>query len=148
MMSNEVSRQLEGQLPAARGLPGRGVHSEICCTELERFGEISTGLLEILNTRFHNSLGIEKLITFINGEVNLMSPGDILILLTDGLADHQRGNGQSFVPVLLGSALRRVKHLAAKGIFEDIYNAATAFSPPEDDVSIVVLKRRGSEGDS
>jgi hypothetical protein len=178
--------------------------------ELEQFGEVTTGLFEILNTRFYNSLSIEKYITFVYGEVgaagkfrfvsagspdplifsaefdrfvsitpdrlvsvyplgmfpsesdidgarnlesfaykprytvnevNLMSPGDILLLLTDGIADHQRETGQTFVPEVLENTLRRAKHFSAKGIFDDIYKVATAFSSPEDDLSIVVIKR-------
>lgn len=178
--------------------------------ELEQFGEVTTGLFEILNTRFHNSLSVEKYITFVYGEVsaggkfrfvsagspdplifsaefdrfvpitpdrlvsvyplgmfpsesdidqtrnlesftykprytvnevNLMSPGDILLLLTDGIADHQHDTGRAFVPDTLENTLREAKHLSAKGIYEKVYNAAISFSSPDDDMSIVVIKR-------
>ncbi|MGB6001137.1 MAG: PP2C family protein-serine/threonine phosphatase [Thermoanaerobaculia bacterium] len=38
--------------------------------ELDRFGEITTGLFEHLNTRFFNSLSFKKYITLIYGEVS------------------------------------------------------------------------------
>jgi serine phosphatase RsbU (regulator of sigma subunit) len=181
--------------------------------ELEQFGEVTTGLFEILNTRFYHSLSVEKYITFIYGEVhaagkfrfvsagspdplvfsaefdrfvpitpdrlvsvyplgmfpsesdideaqnlesftykprytvnevNLMSPGDILLLLTDGVSDHQSANEQSFVPGALESTLRQAKYLSAKGIYEEVHKAAAAFSSPVDDMSIVVIKRASS----
>lgn len=178
--------------------------------ELNLYGEVTTGLFEILNTRFFNSTSVEKYITFVYGEisaagrfqfvsagspdplifsaefdrlvsvasdrlvsvyplgmfpsesdidrsrnlesftykprytvneVNLMSPGDILLLLTDGIADHQNENGRTFVPDLLEGTLRSVKHLSAKEIFKAVFDATTAFSVPDDDMSIVVVKR-------
>jgi serine phosphatase RsbU (regulator of sigma subunit) len=181
--------------------------------ELEQFGEVTTGLFEILNTRFYHSLSIEKYVTFIYGEVdnagkfrfvsagspdplvfsaefdrfvpitpdrlvsvyplgmfpsesdidearnlesfaykprytvnevNLMSPGDILLLLTDGVADHQSDTGQPFLPDALENTLRKVKHFSARGIYEEVYNAAVGFSSLDDDMSIVVIKRSSS----
>jgi serine phosphatase RsbU (regulator of sigma subunit) len=79
-------------------------------------------------------------------EVNLMSPGDILLLLTDGIADHQTESGQAFIPDRLEDTLRSVKHLSAKEIFGAVMNAATSFSVPNDDMSLVVVKRAKTRG--
>lgn len=38
--------------------------------ELDRFGEVTTRLFEVLNTRFHRSLSVEKYVTMIYGELS------------------------------------------------------------------------------
>ncbi len=70
----------------------------------------------------------------------LMGSGDILLLHTDGLAEHSRDN-ESYVPGRLEERLRHVHHLTAREIFEAITADLRAFSPPSDDLSIVVIKR-------
>jgi serine phosphatase RsbU (regulator of sigma subunit) len=74
-------------------------------------------------------------------EVNLMGVGDILLLCTDGLADHSRDEGDAYLPERLESTLRSLKHESAQTIFEGIHNDALAFAPPGDDLSFVVIKR-------
>ena len=76
-------------------------------------------------------------------EVNewvLIESGDILLLHTDGLAEHVRGT-RSFFPHRLEQVLREVKNQSAQEIFEAIQVALLAFAPPSDDVSVVVVKR-------
>jgi len=73
-------------------------------------------------------------------EVNLMAPGDILLLATDGLFEHSDGD-VDFVPDQLQETLRMVKDLPAKDIVSAIDEAMVAFAPPEDDVSLVAIKR-------
>ena len=73
-------------------------------------------------------------------EVNLMAPGDILLLATDGLFEHSVG-GVDFVPGLLQETVRRVKGQPAKEIVAAILEAMVGFAPPEDDVSLVVIQR-------
>jgi serine phosphatase RsbU (regulator of sigma subunit) len=183
--------------------------------ELDRYGQVTTRLFENLNTRFYNSLSIEKYVTLVYGEVshtgsfrflsaaspdplifsaeydrfvtispdrlvgfyplgvfpseddvdvarnlgafrykpkytvnevNLMSPGDILLLMTDGLADHERSDDQPFVPLRLEAALRSVKHRSARSIFDHIRDQARAFAPLQDDLTLVVVKRTGTGG--
>ncbi|HYN09840.1 MAG TPA: PP2C family protein-serine/threonine phosphatase [Vicinamibacterales bacterium] len=70
----------------------------------------------------------------------LMGHGDILLLYTDGLAEHRR-NGEDYFPTRLEQTLRGVKQQAAAGIFDAIKADLLAFSEPSDDVSIVVIKR-------
>ena len=73
-------------------------------------------------------------------EWTLMGPGDILLLYTDGLTDHRRGD-DDYYPDRLSSALRRVKGLPAQGIFEAIREDLLDFGEPLDDISLVVIKR-------
>jgi serine phosphatase RsbU (regulator of sigma subunit) len=70
----------------------------------------------------------------------LMGRGDILLLHTDGLAEHSRGD-ELYVPARLEERLRQVHHLTASEIFEAIADDLRSFSPPSDDISIVVIKR-------
>ena len=70
----------------------------------------------------------------------LMGAGDILLLHTDGLTDHQHGD-EAYVPARLEAALGRVAHLKAREIFEAIKADLLDFAPQSDDVSLVVIKR-------
>jgi len=70
----------------------------------------------------------------------LMSAGDILLMGTDGLSEHSRGD-EYYSPDHLEQTLRHVKHGSAREIFEAIQRDLIAFSPPTDDVSVVVIKR-------
>ena len=73
-------------------------------------------------------------------EWTLKGSGDILLLYTDGLLDHRRGDDDYF-PVRLEGVLRRTKGLHAQGIFKAIREDLLNFGRPLDDVSIVVIKR-------
>ena len=70
----------------------------------------------------------------------LMAAGDILLMGTDGLTEHSRGQ-ESYAPDHLEQKLRDVKDRSAREIFEAIQEDLRAFSPPSDDVSVVVIKR-------
>ena len=178
--------------------------------ELDRFGEVTTGLFENLNTRFHNSLSFEKYITLVYGEisdtgglrflsagsppplvfsaefdrfvticpdrlvsfmplgmapseddvdisrhlsplgskprytvneVDLLGDGDILILHTDGLSELERPDETAFVSEELEAVVRATKHLSAKEICRAVRDAAIAFAPLEDDMTLVVIKK-------
>lgn len=69
----------------------------------------------------------------------LMGRGDILLLHSDGLTEHEGPAGRYF-PEALEQRLRGVKHLRAREIFEAIRADVIAFGPPADDVSAVVIK--------
>jgi serine phosphatase RsbU (regulator of sigma subunit) len=73
-------------------------------------------------------------------EWSLMGQGDILLLHTDGLSDHVRGD-EHYVPAMFERRLREVKHLGAREIFEAIKTDLRAFADPIDDISLVVIKR-------
>ena len=70
----------------------------------------------------------------------LMGAGDILLLHTDGLSEHQRGDTPYF-PGRLEDTLRGVAHLKAREIFDAIKADLVDFAPPTDDISLVVIKR-------
>lgn len=73
-------------------------------------------------------------------EVNLMAPGDILFLSTDGLGDHARA-GHPYLPGQLEAVVRRSKHLSARDIVGAVRQDMERFAPQIDDVSLVVIKR-------
>jgi serine phosphatase RsbU (regulator of sigma subunit) len=81
-------------------------------------------------------------------EVNLMGVGDILLLLTDGYADHARNDDSPFTPAVLESTLRTVKHLPARAIYEAVLDRALSFAPATDDMTMVVIKRVGRKLES
>jgi serine phosphatase RsbU (regulator of sigma subunit) len=72
-------------------------------------------------------------------EWTLMGRGDILLLHTDGLTEHE-GPGGRYFPGRLEQCLRRVKQLGARQIYDAINADLVEFGPPLDDVSVVVIK--------
>lgn len=75
-------------------------------------------------------------------EWTLMGEGDILLLSTDGLAEHTNGHDDYF-PHHLEQTLRQVKHRGAREIFDAVNHDLRAFAAPSDDITIVVIKRTG-----
>jgi serine phosphatase RsbU (regulator of sigma subunit) len=76
-------------------------------------------------------------------EVNkwtLMGSGDILLLYTDGLQEHKRGDDPYF-PDRLEHTIRGAKHLSAIDIVHTVLNDLRTFANPADDVSLVVIKK-------
>jgi len=76
-------------------------------------------------------------------EVNkwtLMGSGDILLLYTDGLQEHARGDDPYF-PDRLEHTIRGAKHLSATDIVHTILDDLRKFANPADDVSLVVIKK-------
>jgi serine phosphatase RsbU (regulator of sigma subunit) len=76
-------------------------------------------------------------------EVNkwtLMGTGDILLLYTDGLKDHDR-RGEPYFPGYLEATIRRTKHGSAVDIVNTVLEDVQAFANPADDLSLVVIKK-------
>jgi serine phosphatase RsbU (regulator of sigma subunit) len=76
-------------------------------------------------------------------EVNkwtLMGSGDILLLYTDVLQEHTRGDDPYF-PDRLEQTIRGAKHLSAVDIVHTVLNDLRTFADPADDVSLVVIKK-------
>ena len=69
----------------------------------------------------------------------LMGAGDILLLHTDGLIEHSRGD-EPYFPGRLENVLRAVKDQSARDILDAIYEDMLAFNKPSDDISVVVIK--------
>jgi len=72
-------------------------------------------------------------------EWTLMGRGDILLLHTDGLTEHEGPAGRYF-PTRLEQTVREVKHLGARQIYDAVMADVVAFAEPTDDASIVVIK--------
>jgi serine phosphatase RsbU (regulator of sigma subunit) len=73
-------------------------------------------------------------------EINLMGSGDIMLLYSDGLSEHSKGD-ELYFPERLQSELREVKEGSAHAIFDAIHKDLLEFSTPRDDISFVVVKR-------
>ena len=73
-------------------------------------------------------------------EVSLMGKGDILLLQTDGMYEHSRGD-DLFAPQHLEQSIRRVKDLPPREIVSSVYEDMVRFAPPADDTSLVVIKK-------
>ncbi len=73
-------------------------------------------------------------------EVNLMGVGDILLLMTDGIAEHELED-VFFVPSSLEDTIRANKNASAREIFRAVRDAALSFAPPADDMTLIVVKR-------
>ena len=73
----------------------------------------------------------------------LMGAGDILLLHTDGFAEHGDDDG-FYVRCRLEQQLRAVKHCNARESVEAITGDLRAFADPSDDISLVVIKRTSS----
>ena len=71
-------------------------------------------------------------------EIKLLSPGDILLLYTDGLSEHAQGE---FFPGAVERLLGASAHLPASGICERLRHELLALAEPHDDISVVVIKK-------
>ena len=73
-------------------------------------------------------------------EWRIMGTGDIVLLCTDGLLEHNRDDVLYF-PARLEQKVREVKHQSAGEIFQAIMEDILIFNAPSDDISLVVIKR-------
>jgi serine phosphatase RsbU (regulator of sigma subunit) len=73
-------------------------------------------------------------------EWTLIGAGDILLLHSDGLSEHARGN-ELYFPDHLNQTIRGAKHLSAADLVHTIIDDLRTFADPIDDVSLVVIKR-------
>ncbi len=78
-------------------------------------------------------------------QIKLMAEGDILLLYTDGLSEHTKGDEEYF-PNHLETKLREVKDRSAREIFQSIKEDLIEFGKPEDDISYIVIKRNSHGG--
>jgi serine phosphatase RsbU (regulator of sigma subunit) len=73
-------------------------------------------------------------------ELKLMGPGDILVLFTDGLKEHEN-NGANYFPERFESRIRENKEKSARRIVEEVTRDLLDFGPPADDVSCILIKK-------
>ena len=76
---------------------------------------------------------------FVN-QIKLESPGDIILLHSDGLSDHNK-KGDLYFPNGLEDTLRETKHLPAEEIVDAIGRRVIEFADPADDISYIVIKK-------
>ena len=89
-------------------------------------------------TRAKSVLGFKE--QYEVNEWTLMGGGDILLLCTDGLQEHQR-RGDPYFPHRLEHVMRRAKHLSAADIVHTVLDDVRTFADPTDDVSLVAIKK-------
>jgi serine phosphatase RsbU (regulator of sigma subunit) len=125
-------------------------YPSVFSSQHDRFMEVSSdlclsfpplGMLPSFNVIDRNAtssrLGFKE--RYEMNEWTLMGRGDILLLHTDGLTDHESPN-RPYFPHHLEQTLRTIKHLGARQIFEAIESDLVTFAEPTDDVSVVVIK--------
>ena len=74
-----------------------------------------------------------------------IGPGDLLCLYTDGVTERRNRSREEFGETRLIEALRAWSRLPAREILDKVSEAVRAFSPssePDDDMTLIVLKRR------
>ena len=71
-------------------------------------------------------------------EVDLLEAGDLLLLCTDGFAEH---GGEHYLPERAEGVLEAVRARTAAEICEHLRRDLLDFAPPEDDISFVVIKK-------
>ncbi len=71
-----------------------------------------------------------------------LSPGDILVLYTDGVVESFNNVGDEFGEQRLTEALRRHRHLSSKHLLDAILGEVREFSPREqyDDITLIAAK--------
>ncbi len=71
-------------------------------------------------------------------EVDLLEPGDLLLLHTDGFAEH---GDERYLPERAAGVLEAVRSRSAEEICRRLEQDLLAFADPEDDISFVVIKK-------
>jgi sigma-B regulation protein RsbU (phosphoserine phosphatase) len=98
----------------------------------------SGGMILGPNPDARYTFGIEKI-----------NPGDLLVLYTDGITEATGGvDGEEYGRERLIHALRTARHFDPLAIVERVFNDVeefTAVSPPADDQTLMVIKRRPPE---
>ena len=88
------------------------------------------------DTAHSSLLGYKK--TYEVNEINLLNVGDILLLHTDGLAEHAK---DGYFPERVERLLADHGHEPAAAICERLEKDLLETAPPEDDISVVVIKK-------
>jgi phosphoserine phosphatase len=74
-----------------------------------------------------------------------MAPGDVLVLVSDGILEQENGRGEAFGEARLCEAISAHPDRSAADILGEVLAALTAFAegaPQADDITAVLLKRR------
>jgi len=73
-------------------------------------------------------------------EIDLLASGDVLLLITDGIADHGKGR---YFPGALEEFMQGMRDETAETICERLREHILEFAEPDDDISAVVIRRTG-----
>jgi serine phosphatase RsbU (regulator of sigma subunit) len=73
-------------------------------------------------------------------ELQLLGQNDILLLYTDGLVDQKSGS-RNFVDARLEDVFRDCKKASAKDILKTLILEVQSTHPPEDDLTLAVIKK-------
>jgi serine phosphatase RsbU (regulator of sigma subunit) len=73
-------------------------------------------------------------------QIKLENPGDIILLHSDGLSDHNK-KGRFYVPEKLEEILQNTKGLSAEEIVSSLTQDILEFADPSDDISYIIIKK-------
>ncbi|MBZ0267996.1 PP2C family protein-serine/threonine phosphatase, partial [bacterium] len=91
-------------------------------------------------------LGVFPEATYEQGEVDLQ-PGDLLMMYTDGVTEASNAAGDMYSEERLVDALVRLREHDAHAVHRHVLEEVRTFQagvPPDDDLTVVVLKRTGN----
>ncbi|MCP5106478.1 MAG: serine/threonine-protein phosphatase, partial [bacterium] len=114
----------------------------VCCPHMYRCPPIGTlpSKEDIDCDRNISRLGYKK--KYNVHQINLMEKGDILLLYSDGLSEHNANDLDTlYFPRRLEDTLKRIKNGSAEEIYFSLLEDLLSFAAPEDDISIVVIKK-------
>lgn len=95
----------------------------------------------------HYPLGVRPTLGRLPVVTHQLDPQDVLVLYSDGIPELRNRIGHCFGYDGLEAVIRRCVHLPAREICETVVEQALAFASgaiPEDDITVVVIKRRES----
>ena len=90
-------------------------------------------------------LGVHPRHVFQTSEPVPLAGGDLVVLLTDGMAEARDPHGQAFTAGCVLDVVRYYRRAGARQIVENLYHAVRAFAqnlPQRDDITAVVIKAR------
>jgi phosphoserine phosphatase RsbU/P len=87
-------------------------------------------------------LGLFANATFLSGSVEV-DPGDILVLLTDGLPEVTDGNDEQFGMERIGKIVAQNARGSLADLTEKLFAAVRAHGPQTDDETLVLVKASG-----
>jgi serine phosphatase RsbU (regulator of sigma subunit) len=115
---------------------------QVCFQQMYRCPPIGTlpSKEDIDSHRNVSRLGYKK--KYIVRQINLMEKGDILLLYSDGLSEHNTDDMETlYFPNRLEKTLKRIKKGSAKEIYFKLKEDLLKFAIPGDDLSFVVIKK-------